>query len=74
MNNPEIKKQIIAAIQTNHKEQIKNGELVDTSIADLQKMLPELNEEAIITAIAEMNSVKIIDSMAGSLQFFPNLF
>jgi hypothetical protein len=74
MNNTEIKQQIIEAIHANHKEQIDNAEKIDTSVADLQKMLPHLNEEEIIAAIAEMNSVKIIDTMPGSLQFFPNLF
>ncbi len=74
MKPTDTQKQIIEAIRTNHPEHIEKGSSVITSYDNLYKMLPDIHEDEIMAAIAEMNSVKILDSLSGSLQFFPTLF
>jgi hypothetical protein len=74
MDIPDIKKQIVEAIKTNHAGQIEKGEPVTNTFAGLQKLLSHLKPNEIEVALAQMDSVKIIDTLPGSLEFFPNLF
>ncbi|HVM88161.1 MAG TPA: hypothetical protein VMT76_08220 [Puia sp.] len=74
MKSTDIKKQIIEAVKAHHAEQIEKGEPVINSYAGLHELLSHLKPEEINAALAEMNSVKLIDEMPGSLEFFPNLF
>jgi hypothetical protein len=74
MSDTNTKKEIIEAIKNNHAQQIEKSEPVISSYEALQKLLPHLKQDEIIAAIAKMNSVTIIDGMAGSLEFFPTLF
>ena len=71
---PDVKKQIVEAIKKNHAVQIEKGEPVINSFAGLNKLLSHLKPNEIEAALAQMDSVKIIDSLPGSLEFFPNLF
>jgi len=73
-NEPDVKKQIVEAIKKNHAVQIEKGEPVINSFAGLNKLLSHLKPNEIEAALAQMDSVKIIDSLPGSLEFFPNLF
>jgi hypothetical protein len=74
MNHSDIKNQIVEAVKNNHAEQIEKGEPVINSYAGLHKLLSHLKPDEINAALAQMNSVRIIDGMPGSLEFFPNLF
>ena len=71
---PDIKNQIVEAIKKKHAEQIEKGEPVISSYAGLNKLLSHLKPNEIEAALAQMDSVKIIDTLPGSLEFFPNLF
>jgi hypothetical protein len=73
-NQADIKNQIVEVIKTNHAGQIEKGEPVINSYAGLHKLLSHLKPDEINAALAQMNSVRIIDGMAGSLEFFPTLF
>jgi hypothetical protein len=74
IDQSDIKNQIVEAIKKNHAEQIGKGDPVISSYAGLNKLLSHLKPNEIEAALAQMDSVKIIDSLPGSLEFFPNLF
>ncbi|MBS1917038.1 MAG: hypothetical protein JST87_12245 [Bacteroidetes bacterium] len=74
MKETDIKKQIVDAIKTRHSEEIEKGQPVINTYEGVHKLLPHLDPKEINIALAKMNSVKIIDSLGGSLEFFPDFF